>query len=71
MAGQVCDLAWSLSLLARSWNSDVDLRTASRHSCLNAPPRAAHAVNGFRAEEASRGADRWSKPARFPKNNTE
>jgi len=41
MAGQVDDLAWSLSLLARSWNSDVDLRTASRHSCLNAPPRAA------------------------------
>jgi hypothetical protein len=35
MAGQVDDLAWSLSLLARSWNSDVDLRTASRRSCLN------------------------------------
>jgi hypothetical protein len=44
VAGQVRDLAWSQSLLARLLIPNGDLRTASRHSCLNARRARARAI---------------------------
>ena len=67
VAGQVRDLAWNLSLLARSWNSDGKLRTAARRSRRNAPPLdGGLPVRAF-AEEPFHEAARWSAPSRSRK----